>query len=167
MYFRKTNNQDLEEVMKIINGAKECFKEESIDQWQKGYPNKETILKDICEENGYVLLEGESVIATIAVTIGNDPVYDKIYKGKWLSKEEYAVIRRVAVSSNYKRRGVSSKIIGEVEKVCKKKGINNIKIVTHEMNIPMQNMLKKNKFIYCGIVYLEDGSKRMAFEKLI
>ena len=34
-------------------------------------------------------------------------------------------------------------------------------------DIPMQNLLKKNGFSYCGVIYLEDGGKRIAFEKII
>ena len=37
---------------------------------------------------------------------------------------------------------------------------------THEDNISMQRLLEKNNFKYCGIIYLEDGNKRIAFEKL-
>lgn len=37
--------------------------------------------------------------------------------------------------------------------------------LAHEDNILMQSLLKKNGFEYCGIVYLEDGGKRVAFEK--
>ena len=45
------------------------------------------------------------------------------------------------------------------------KGVPSIKVDTHENNIPMQSLLKKNGFEYCGVVYLEDGGKRVAFEK--
>lgn len=167
MKFRKTRIDDIQDVIEIINGAKNYFKEEDIDQWQKGYPNEKTIIKDIEEQRGYVLEKEEKVIATVALTFGGDPVYDTIYHGEWLSEEEYAVIRRVAVSGEYKRKGVSTKLISNIEKICIENNITNIKIVTHKKNIPMQNMLKKNNFKYCGIIYLEDGSERLAFEKII
>ena len=41
----------------------------------------------------------------------------------------------------------------------------SIRIDTHRDNIPMQKMLNKNGFIYCGIIYLLDGKERFAFEK--
>ena len=44
---------------------------------------------------------------------------------------------------------------------------NSIKIDTHKDNISMQKLLEKNDFKYCGIIYLEDGSQRIAFEKII
>jgi predicted GNAT family N-acyltransferase len=31
--------------------------------------------------------------------------------------------------------------------------------------MPMQKFLQNNGFKYCGIIYLEDGNERLAFEK--
>ena len=42
-----TTKNDLIEVIKIINQAKQYFKNEGIDQWQDGYPNEETQLSTI------------------------------------------------------------------------------------------------------------------------
>ncbi|WP_159436164.1 hypothetical protein [Anaerosalibacter sp. Marseille-P3206] len=40
-------------------------------------------------------------------------------------------------------------------------------VESHKENIPMQNFLKKAGFQYCGIIYLENSDKRIAFEKII
>ena len=45
------------------------------------------------------------------------------------------------------------------------KGIKNIRVDTHKDNKSMQGLLLKNNYKYCGVIYLEDGSKRIAFEK--
>ena len=90
-----------------------------------------------------------------------------IYNGQWLNNGDYAVIHRIAVSEKAKGKGIASAIIKEVEGLCKENGVNSIKIDTHKDNISMQKLLEKNTFKYCGIIYLEDGSERIAFEKLI
>ena len=41
----------------------------------------------------------------------------------------------------------------------------NLRIDTHRDNVVMQHMLDKNGFQYCGIIYLEDGSERMGYQK--
>ena len=41
----------------------------------------------------------------------------------------------------------------------------NLRIDTHRDNLVMQNMLKKNGFTYCGIIHLENGDERLAFQK--
>lgn len=54
-----------------------------------------------------------------------------------------------------------------MEELCLSKGVHSIKIDTHEENISMQRLLKKNKFQYRGVIYLEDGNKRIAFERTL
>ena len=38
---------------------------------------------------------------------------------------------------------------------------------THKDNQSMQRMQAKNGFEYCGLIYLEDGAERIAFEKIV
>ena len=49
-----------------------------------------------------------------------------------------------------------------------RKLLDHINLIdTHEDNQSMQKLLAKNQFSYCGIIYLSDGSKRLAFEKVL
>ena len=41
----------------------------------------------------------------------------------------------------------------------------NVRIDTHEDNYVMQNMLKKLGYTYCGIIHLENGDPRLAYQK--
>ena len=44
--------------------------------------------------------------------------------------------------------------------------VGNIRIDTHKQNIPMQKVIAKCEFIYCGIVFMQNGDERIAFQKL-
>lgn len=55
MHVRASEIKDLSRVMDLINQAKEYFKDNDINQWQKGYPDINTILDDILSGNSYVL----------------------------------------------------------------------------------------------------------------
>ena len=165
MEFRKSSKADLNKIMGIIKQAQDYFKEQGIDQWQNNYPNKEVIKSDIEREESYVLSKDDNIVATTVISFDKEKTYDSIYDGKWSSNGKYAVIHRIAVDNNYKGLGLSHKIFKYVEELCKTKNINSIKIDTHEDNIVMQNLLNKRGFKYCGIIYLEDGDKRLAFEK--
>ena len=167
MKFRKTTIQDINNVMQIINEAKEYFRKSKIDQWQNGYPNSDTIYADIKNNNSYVLESEHGIIATAMVSFEEDKTYKNIYEGAWLNNGDYAVIHRIAVNEKYKGNGIASDIIKEVENLCKENKVNSIKIDTHKDNISMQKLLEKNGFKYCGIIYLEDGSERIAFEMII
>ena len=45
MIFRKTEKKDVAGVLKIIESAKERMKNMGLDQWQNGYPNKNSIME--------------------------------------------------------------------------------------------------------------------------
>jgi RimJ/RimL family protein N-acetyltransferase len=167
MEFRRAVETDINNIMNIIKQAQSYFKEQGINQWQNNYPNSETIISDIAEKNSYVLIKDDNIVATVAVSFEGEKTYESIYEGEWISNNEYAVIHRIAVDNTYKGSGLSSQIIKNVEQLCLNKGIYSIKIDTHEENIAMQKLLEKNIFQYCGIIYLEDRSKRIAFEKTL
>lgn len=167
MRLRKSRENDLKYIIEIINEAKEFLKESKIDQWQQGYPNEEVILRDIENKHSYVLEDNNKIIGTVALAFDKEKTYDLIYDGKWISNNEYAVIHRIAASKKCNIKGIGTEIIKNIEKICIDKGIENIKIDTHEKNLVMQKLLEKNNFKYCGVIYLEDKAKRIAFEKVI
>lgn len=166
MEFRKSRKTDLPRIMKIITAAQKYMKENNIDQWQDGYPNEESITSDIEKGESYVLDEDGKVIATSYLSFDGESDYDTIYEGNWISDEKYAVVHRVAVENNLKGNGIAGKLFDYIEKICLEKGIYDIKIDTHRHNKSMQRFLEKKGFKRCGIIYLKDGSERIAFEKL-
>lgn len=167
MPIRHSNENDISMIMHIINQAQESFKQAGINQWQNNYPNETSILRDIELGESYVVLENELIIATFALSYRNESTYDTIFDGVWLSHQAYAVIHRIAVENTFKGKGVSTFIFNEVEKWCIDKNIHSIKIDTHMDNTSMRKLLIKNGFSYCGIIYLIDGNKRLAYEKVL
>lgn len=166
MEFRKTVEKDVDKIMKIIKQAQEYFKGQGINQWQNNYPNTEVINNDIANGESYVLVNDNTIVATVAVSFDGEKTYEAIYEGEWITNDEFAVIHRIAVGNDYKGLGISSEIIKHIEKLCLSRGVQSIKADTHEENLSMQRLLKKNDFKYCGIIYLESGDRRVAFEKV-
>jgi len=167
MHFKLSSRDDIPKIMTIIKQAQESFKQAGINQWQNNYPNETSIQKDIELGESYVVLDNELIIGTFALSYRNESTYDIIYDGSWLSNEHYAVIHRIAIESSYKGKGVSTLVFKEVEKWCLDKNIHSIKIDTHNDNQAMRKLLEKNGYSYCGIIYLVDGNKRLAYEKLL
>lgn len=165
MKIRKTAMCDVDSVLFIINEAKQYFKEHTINQWQEGYPNKDAIINDINNNEGYVLEENNEILATCMISIKEDPTYNYIEDGSWLSSGKYAVIHRVATRSDQKGKGLASLFINEIRNIYPT--ISSIRVDTHPDNTSMQQVFNKNDFIYCGIIYLANKDKRMAYEKLV
>ena len=99
MILRQTKLEDISRVMEIINQAKCYFKENGIDQWQDGYPNEETIKRDIEKNEAYVLVDEDQIVGTCMVTINGETSYNRI-DGKWLLNSPYICVHRIAVDSN-------------------------------------------------------------------
>lgn len=152
--------------MNIIKQAQKYLKSKGINQWQNNYPNKEIIESDIKEGSSHVLINNNKIIATVALSFSGEKTYQNIYNGEWLTNGRYAVIHRIAVENNYKGKGIFSIIIDYAVKICFDNNVYSIKIDTHEENESMKKTLINNGFLYCGIIYLEDGAKRLAYEKI-
>ncbi len=167
MKIRKSTLLDREAIMEIVEQAKAYFKEQGIDQWQNSYPNIEVITKDIEQENSFVLLKDEIPLATAVLTFEAELCYERVYDGGWLSEQPYGVIHRVAVRNDLKGQGVSTQMIKALEQICLEQKIQSLRVDTHEENLSMQRLLKKNGFLACGFVYLACGDKRIVFEKLL
>ncbi|HAT4246129.1 TPA: GNAT family N-acetyltransferase [Clostridium perfringens] len=167
MEFRQAKISDLDQIVEIIELSKKYLKETKVDQWQDGYPAKEDLIRDIESRNSYVLTNKDEIVATTVISLDGESTYNSIFNGEWITSEDYIVMHRVAVHDKYKGKGIFKELIKEAESLALNKGISSIKIDTHRDNISMQRAVVKNNFQKCGIIYLEDGSERIAFEKVL
>lgn len=167
MEFRKAIYQDIENIMQIIEHGQEYLKNQGVNQWQNNYPNREVIAKDIEQGYSYLVEMDSTIIATVAISFDGEITYDKIFQGEWLSNDEYCVIHRMAIHKSRRGTGISSYLMSSIEDLCKERNINSIKVDTHRKNEPMQTYLKKNVFKYCGVIYLQSGEERLAYEKVL
>lgn len=167
MLFRKAEYRDFNEIMAIIKEAQVHLRESGIDQWQNNYPNEEIVQEDIARGNNYILVEDGKVIGTVVLSFAEEENYKKIYDGQWLCGLAYAVIHRIAVARDFMGKGYGSILLKEAEKLCIERGFKSLRADTYEDNKVMQRLLENHGFQYCGIIYLEDGAKRIAYEKLI
>ncbi len=159
MIIAKADISNIEDILKIINQAKEYLKSQHIDQWQDGYPNKELFLNDIKNDCLYIVKDNGEVIGVFAL-INHEPTYDVICDGKWHNDDNYVAIHRIAIDDSYKGKGIAKFIFDYV-----KDNYSYIRVDTHKDNQNMQRCLIKNGFKYCGIIYLSrDNSPRVAFD---
>ncbi len=156
--------EDIEIAMDIINDGKKYLKQQGIDQWQTGYPDRENIKEDIIAKRGYFVKNDNNKLAYICVDFEGEPAYKNI-KGAWQSNATYVVIHRLAISKQNVGSGLSNVIIQLVEKLCKQKGVDSIRVDTDNANKIMQHILQKNSFVYCGTIWFA-GSDKLAFEKI-
>ena len=168
MTFSKSYTKDLPSIMKIIGEAQTYMASQNIDQWQDGYPSESLILNDMANNESYIVKNEENIVGTAMFTTRLESTYN-IIDGKWLTADDakYGVIHRIAVGGKHRGTGVAKFIISESEKYLINSNIASMRIDTHEDNEGMQSLLKGLGYAYCGIILLEDGDKRLAFEKVL
>ncbi len=157
MEIRKSKFEDFNKIMKIYRDAAVFMAENGNPTQWVGYPSEEMVKNDIEKGQSYVCIQEDDILAVFVYFEENDPWYEYI-EGKWLNDEPYGVVHRIA--SARKQKGCGEFCIRWSFERCK-----NLRIDTHKDNIPMQNLLNKLNFKYCGTVYVVENSPRMAFQK--
>lgn len=157
---RLAEKKDLNNIQDIFNKAKIFMRNDgNMHQWNGNYPSDEILLNDISNKNLYVCYSDDLIYGVFYFYIGVDETYNYI-EGSWPNNEEYGTIHRIA--SNGLRRGVFEEVLSFA-----KIKISNIRIDTHEDNKFMREKLEKNNFKYCGIIYINDGSPRRAYQYIV
>ena len=83
-------------------------------------------------------------------------------------EENFVAFNGAVVYKNGKqilKKKLDKEIINRIIDFVKDK-TTHLRIDTHEDNLVMQHVLEKNGFTKCGIIYLESGDPRLAYEKL-
>ena len=161
MIIRPATMADVEACDEIYKAARQFMRESgNPNQWSGEYPNGDDVIDGISKGTSYVCEDNGEVVAVFAFYQNySDPTYLNIYNGQWLNNEPYSVIHRIAVK--YNGRSIAAECI----KYCEERS-QNLKIDTHEDNIPMQRLLNKCGFKYCGIIYISTGAERIAYQKI-
>jgi hypothetical protein len=156
---RYTTTQDLEKVMTIYAYARiQMKKNGNPNQWGDSRPSVTTIKADINRHNSFLITENNEICGVFTFMIGKDSTYAVIENGSWLNDEPYGVIHRVASNGRY--NGIMDFVLNYCESQ-----IDNIRIDTHRDNTIMQHILKNHHYTKCGIIYADDGTPRIAYQK--
>lgn len=159
MEIRKSTPDDLDTLLQLYADARDFMaKNGNPSQWGSTYPSAALVQSDIDKDCSYVCIQNGQIAGTFYFKTGEDPSYREIFDGSWLNELPYGVIHRITSATG--TQGVASFIFQWCFQQC-----GNLKIDTHDDNLPMQKALRKNGFIHCGTIYLEDGSKRIAFQR--
>lgn len=162
MLIRLATNDDLNSLMSIFDHARKFMQENgNPNQWINGYPSSQLILNEIKNHHCYVCQnENGEILGTFCFIPGEDPTYAHIENGSWLNNDPYYVVHRLATSG--KQKGIADICFKWCFEQC-----DNIRVDTHQDNRVMQHVLEKQGFIRCGIIYTDNGTPRISYQKTI
>lgn len=154
---RNAVSEDLPRIEEIYAYARDFMeKTGNPNQWGKTNPPHEWLVEDIRQGLLKVITAEDGIHGVFYFYIGEDPTYGEICEGAWRYREPYGTIHRIASDG-------SGGILRTAVEFCKKH-INHIRIDTHHDNVIMQKAVAKLGFEKSGIIHLENGSPRIAYE---
>lgn len=150
--------RDLPEILNIYEIAR-CFMAANgnAGQWGTEHPKEEILREDMAQGRLYAVTKHEKICGVFALISGVDPTYTRIDGGNWHKEKPYLTIHRIA--GNGTARGIFAACLEFA-----KQRSSYLRIDTHEKNGVMRHLLEKNGFRYCGIIYVRDGSPRIAYD---
>lgn len=171
MEFIAAKPEHLDRICLITDQAKAQMRALGIDQWQKGYPNREGWISDIEKGDARVAVEQGCVVGAFIFQREAEPSYEHI-DGKWLTDgSSYAAIHRVCVADECKGKGLAGSMFHHCFHLAAQIPVRSVRIDTHPGNIPMQRALEKAGFQLCGQIRLaggvDAGALRLAYERIL
>lgn len=158
MHIQKATAEQLPQILPVYEQARAFMAAcGNGGQWANGYPSEAVLRQDIARGHLYLCLDENALAAVFCFRAEPDPTYAHIYNGRWPNGRPYGVIHRLAVM----RRGKGT------ASFCLQWALRqspDIRIDTHADNIPMQKVILKNGFAYCGVIYTDDGTPRRAYQ---
>ena len=154
---RPATQADLSDILEIYAHARRFMAENgNPTQWGQNHPAQHLLDEDISLNRLYVVESGERLCGVFMFEVGNDPTYTYI-EGSWRSDSPYGVIHRIA--------GVGGGVFAAALEYCSGV-IGHLRIDTHADNKPMQHVVEKAGFSKRGIIYVEDGTPRIAYDRI-
>lgn len=156
---RRAVMDELSEIQAVYEYARNFMAQTgNPNQWGKTNPTEAVVVGHIEKGHLYVMEQDGGIVGVFAFIPGVDPTYGSI-EGSWHSDEPYSTIHCVA--SNGKVKGMFAKVVEYCEKHSR-----HLRIDTYKDNLIMQRAIEKQGFSYCGIIYLANGSPRMAYDRI-
>ena len=157
-HIRSTRPSDAEAVMGMYDHSRALMRAAgNTTQWV-GYPTLGQLEADMAQGHSFVVERQGTPIGTFALVPGAEPTYARIEHGRWIDPlSPYATLHRVAKAPG--THGIAAAAFAFA------KGRHpHLRIDTHESNLAMRHLVEAADFVECGIVYMGDGTPRLAYE---
>lgn len=149
---------DLEEVSAIYAAARRYMADHgNPTQWGTHWPDQAQIQEDIRLERLYGLEESGQLCGCFVFAPGVEPTYEVITDGAWEGNGPYATIHRLA--SNGRCRGIFTRCVAFCKPLT-----GELRVDTHADNHTMQHVIAQQGFQRRGIIHVEDGTPRIAYQ---
>lgn len=155
----KASEEDIKRILDIYAFARAFMEAHgNPTQWGKAYPDKGMVRSDILQGKLYTVRKADGIHGVFYFAQEQDPAYDEIFDGTWHSNMPYGVIHRIAGDGSGGILKAAVNYVGQF--------ISYLRIDTHDDNYVMKNALINMGFQKCGKIFIEDGTPRIAYDRM-
>jgi len=153
---RKATPKDLPEIKRLTEACAKTLQAQNIFQWNKNYPSREKLAKDIQKKELYLWEEDRKIVSIIVLTSNMSDVYKDI---EWLSDNENNLyVHRLATHPDYWGKSYARKMMYFAEETAKKNNYSSIRLDTFSQNKRNQRFYEARNYKRIGDVYFPDKS---------
>ena len=151
MTIRLATLADVPQIMQLIAEVVPAMITLGNFQWDSTYPNAQVFEKDIALNQLWVADVDGAIAGVSAITTDQEPEYADV---GWDINETAIVTHRLAVSQNYRGRGIAAALLMQAEKEAITRGINFLRIDTNTTNQATQKLFPKLGYKFAGEIGL-------------
>ncbi len=163
-FFEKAQDGDKDEVMQLLNAAKENMKENGIDQWDEIYPAISDVSKDIKDGTLTLVKQGGKLVAVYTLNKHQDAAYK--FGDFKDNSDNYIVLHRLCVNPKYEGMGIAARTLKHIDEEALKEGFSSIRLDAFTKNPRAVKLYENAGYNYAGDAYFRKG-KFLLMEKLI
>ena len=163
MFLRLAVYNDVPGIMEVINNVVPLLAATGNFQWDETYPNAEAFKEDIANGELWVY-EADGLIAGVAaITTDQEPEYARI----WDINETAVVVHRLAVSPQFRGKGIAKLLMEKAEAIAIERSIFLLRIDTSDANKAAQKLFSESGYTYSGEIPLirRPGMRFYCYEK--
>ena len=135
-------------IEQLMDGCKNTLIEEGIYQWDEKYPSRQTFQDGILQDQVFVLMEGEGILAIVILNEKQNAGWERIpwahQKGKTLA------VHSLAVKPECQGRGYGKKILEFCEEYAKENEYGNIRLDVFSENRRANELYRKQGYTKAG-----------------
>jgi len=137
---QKARPDNLTALMELFGECTTDMNSKGLYNWNKSYPDPETVKQDILEGTLYLCYLDGKIAAAVTLNENEPPEYGAI---SWsIPRGRILVVHRLAVSPNFRGRGLAIHLMTYAEELARK-SYDTIHMDAYSINNPARNLYRK------------------------
>ena len=153
MNYRLGRLEDVEEISRMVDSAKELMSSQGIEQWDEIYPAKEDFEDDIKKQTLYVAIDDgtsensdkltdSNLAAIYVISTESDDAYNN---ASW-EDDNACIIHRLCVAPGQQNKGIGKKLLDKIEGQLVDMGFDSVRLDVFSENPFALRLYEKNGY---------------------